>query len=141
MTSDEHDPHPSRPAEPVAGAVREPAPAPAAAAPTNPFVPRYREPWINPAKRTSAILLGVATGAALLVIGLFIGLGLGGGRRHEYGPRFEMRGAYGYQMPGRGHGMWRFPHPGFRRPYGPLPGPVAPSTAPPPSPVPSSSHR
>jgi hypothetical protein len=129
----------------------EPAPAPGPAPDTaagppphaTPFVPRYREPWINPAKRTPAILLGVASAVVLLALGLLIGLGLGGGggHRHEFGPRMQLPGSHGYGRPGQGYGMWRYRHPGFGGPgYGPRHGP-GPASTPAATPVPSSSHR
>jgi hypothetical protein len=108
----------------------------------NPFVPRYREPWVNPAKRTSAIVLGAVTAVVLLALGFLLGLGLaGGGHRHG----FEMRPGMG---PGR-PGMYGRGYDGRFGPHGPMgrgwawrhypPGPYrAPAPTTPPSP--SSSH-
>jgi hypothetical protein len=126
MTSDEREPEAPTAAQPPS-------------APANPFVPRYREPWINPAKRTSAILIAVGSAVVLLVVGLVIGLGLAGGDRHGFGPRFEMRPASGHVLPGHGHRMWRFKHPGYGPGVGPVPRQVRPSV-PPAVPVPSTSH-
>ena len=118
-----------------------PEPAPTAqhhtdAPPTNPFVPRYREPWVNPAKRTAAIISGLAAAVVLLTLGFVLGLGVGGDGHHRHrldGPIMRPDGMYrqnapylppGYRMPpGYGH---RFQGPG-------------PST-PPVAPRPSSSH-
>jgi hypothetical protein len=126
MTSDER--------EPDAPAAADPPPAPA-----NPFVPRYREPWINPAKRTSAIVIAAGSAVVLLVAGLLIGLGLGGGDHHGYGPRLEMRPAFGHMLPGFDYRRWAFRHPGYGPGFGPGRPPAPPST-PPTAPVPSSSH-
>jgi hypothetical protein len=68
-----------------------------------------------------------------------IGLGLGGGDRHGFGPRSEIRPAYGHVLPGHGYGRWRFRHPGYGPGVGPVQRPVRPS-APPAAPVPSTSH-
>jgi hypothetical protein len=46
-------------------------------------VPRYREPWVNPAKRTNAVVLGAAAAIVLLALGFLIGLGVGGGHGHR----------------------------------------------------------
>jgi len=112
---------------------------PPPAAVQNPFVPRYREPWVNPAKRTSAIVIGAAGAVVLLALGFLLGLGLsGGGHRHGMGPvrpggmyyrgYIERVGPHG---PMDRDGGWRhYPH-----------GPGAPYRAPvPPTPTPSSSH-
>ncbi|HEY8301788.1 MAG TPA: hypothetical protein VIG48_07810 [Jatrophihabitans sp.] len=110
----------------------EPTPAvtpapPVPEVPVNPFVPRYREPWVNPAKKGAALAVAAAAAVVLLALGFLLGLGLGGlgGHRHEFGPwhelRVEMRhpGMYGPQ-----HG-WAGYHPrGFYRP-----GPPVPSTS------------
>lgn len=80
----------------------------------NPFAPRYREPWVNPAKRTAAVLIGAATGVILLALGFLLGLGLaGGGHRHHpgMGPGRYDRG-YGYRYEGR------------FGPHGPMDGPM-----------------
>src|SRR5690348_12855477 len=88
----------------------------------NPFVPRYREPWLNPAKRTSVILIGAAAAVVLLALGFLLGLGLaGGGHRHglRMGPGMYGRGMlgpgyhgrFGPHRPGDRDGAWgHYPH-------------------------------
>ena len=115
-----------------------PEPAPAAATPQNPFVPRYREPWVNPAKRVPAMVIGAATAVVLLALGFLLGLGLGGGG-HRHGMGYERpggmygRGYMGY-VPrgpmGPGYGWRHHPH----APGGPYRGPASAV------PTPSSSH-
>ncbi len=58
-------------------------------APTNPFVPRYREPWVNPAKKGAALAIAAAAAVVLLAVGVLVGLGLGGHGHH--GPRHDLR--------------------------------------------------
>ncbi len=128
-----------------------PEPAPAAQhhvdplPPQNPFVPRYREPWVNPAKRTTAIIGGLAGAVVLLALGFLLGLGVGGGgHRHGFDrPIMRPDGMYRHGFIGygpRGHGVGGprvgpgYPPPPYQYP-GPstAPAPAAPSK-------PSSSH-
>jgi hypothetical protein len=119
------------------------------AAVPNPFVPRYREPWVNPAKRTSLVVLAAASAVVLLALGFLLGLGLGG-NGHRRG--FEMRpGGYGGYGSGYGSGYseqrrmppWAPGHvrPGWRyRVPGAPPVPATPPAGPATSGTPSASH-
>ena len=106
-------------------------------APTNPFVPRYREPWVNPAKKGAAVAIAAAAAVVLLAVGVLVGLGVGGHDHH--GPRHDLR------MVLRHPGRFGPPHgwTGYR-PRGGLgvPGESAPplQSQPVPAPVPSASH-
>lgn len=120
---------------------------PAAPLPTNPFVPRYREPWVNPAKRTATILLGLAGALVLLVLGFVLGLGVGGhGRRfdHRFDRGFEMRMVL--RHPGDGPDGWLGRDRRYNSHFGPnfdphyYPGWRGHPAPPAPTAVPSTSH-
>ena len=83
--SDSAEPAPGSPVEPAPPAAPG-APVPAAPtsgvpgpypppAPANPFLPRYREPWVNPAKRGAVLALAAAAAVVLLAVGVLLGLG------------------------------------------------------------------
>lgn len=144
------DPEPTEPAARTPGPTppsTAPSTVPSSAAPTppptSPFVPRYREPWVNPAKKTTAIVIAAASAVVLLALGFLLGLGAGGGR-HERG--FPRPGVHAVMVhPGMfGAPGYRYRHPGFRRfrgVPGHRPGPLPPGTTPTrPGPVPSTSH-
>jgi hypothetical protein len=111
------------------------------APPANPFVPRYREPWVNPAKRTAAIIGGLVAAVVLLALGFLLGLGVGGGgHRHGFdAPMMRPDGMYRhgyyapYGVPGHRFGPVR---PGYPPRQYQQPGP----STPPVPPRPSSSH-
>ncbi|MDT4916309.1 MAG: hypothetical protein QOI15_661 [Pseudonocardiales bacterium] len=131
------EPTAETPATPATAAA-EPAAVPAGPPPANPFVPTYREPWVNPARRRQAA--GVAAIAVLVALGAGIGIGLAisGHGEHRDGPRngvFVVPGRLGYGpgMDGpRGQiGGYPVGRPGFQ----PGEGTVVPAT---PAPSPSS---
>jgi hypothetical protein len=130
------EPDPTPAPEPV----HEPVHQPVQPAVANPFVPRYREPWVNPAKRTPAIVLGLAGAVVLLAVGFLLGLGLGGGHGHRHGEFRDRPGAgrfypeHGSPYGPRGRGWAGSPH-------GHMPLPRPPRSVPTavPTPVPTSS--
>jgi hypothetical protein len=71
-------------------------------APSNPFVPVYREPWVNPHRRRHVAGIGVA--ALLIALGAGIGIGWAVG---DHGPRpgHGPRGVYIVPAGGFGPGM------------------------------------
>jgi len=85
------------------------APASAAAAPppASPFVPVYKEPWVNPAKRTNAIIGSLIAALVLLGAGFVVGVHVG--RHHDRNDGFRVeRGVQGYGwMPDSGPMMRR----------------------------------
>jgi hypothetical protein len=109
-----------------------------------PFEPRYREPWVNPAKRATLGLVAVLVAIVLLGGGFVLGAAVGHSHRGDGGRSIELRPMPGriggYGMPGRGVN----PRPHFQGPrlQGPhFQGPhVVPSPTSP-RPAPSSSHR
>jgi hypothetical protein len=112
------------------GAVAPEPAAPVRAAPTQPFAPIAREPWVNPAKRAPLVLAAILV-ALLLCGGSFaIGVAVGHHRGgHRSGPQLPI-GPYrgpGFGRPGR-LGPRQFP---------PLRNIVPPPSAPAPSSIPT----
>ena len=71
-------------------------PAPEAhAAIANPFVPVYKEPWLNPAKRTKTLVAALVAAVVLLAAGFAIGVGVGDHHGRRGGAQIE-RGGYGW---------------------------------------------
>jgi hypothetical protein len=109
--------------------------------PPYPFAPTVREPWINPAKRRGAALVGAATGVVLLAAGFLIGAASFGGR--DGGDRMGPGNRPGYLMPagprmGDGYGRGRMGRLPDLRPGGPQA--PTPSSVPTASSAPSSTH-
>jgi hypothetical protein len=132
--ADSPEPAPTEPA-PTAQQHVDPPP------PQNPFVPRYREPWVNPAKRTPAIIGGLAAAVVLLALGFLLGLGVGGGgHRHGFDrPMMRPDGMYEHGFIGygpRGHAFGPRIGPGYPPRQYQEPG----ASTPPAPPQPSSSH-
>lgn len=100
-----------------------------------PFVPRYREPWINPAKRTALALVAVGLAIVLLAGGFIVGAAVA--HRHDGRHSIVVRDGFGrsggYRVPGQGPGGL-VPRPGMH--LAPRLRPPAPS-----APAPTSSHR
>lgn len=88
-----HAPGPMPPAD---RGFYQPAPAPGYGYPgPHPFLPTYREPWINPRKKRAAGLAGLAAAVVLLGAGFALGAATGGGHgdRTGYGRVGNERGA------------------------------------------------
>jgi hypothetical protein len=69
-------------------------------APANPFVPAYKEPWVNPAKRTKLTVAALVAALILLGGGFIAGAAIGNG--HDHG-RIERFGGAARVGPGAGN--------------------------------------
>ena len=90
----------AQPAPPVMPPLMPYGPPPWSA---QPFAPVVKEPWFNPAKRTSILVSAIVAGIVLLGGGVLIGLSAGHHDRRDR-PGFTMYGPAGGQVivPGNG---------------------------------------
>lgn len=127
--------------EPEPAPQAQPAgPAPQAAYQPYPFLPRYKEPWVNPAKRTTVAVVGAVLGLLLLGGGFVVGAAVA--HHHD---RQQVTGywTFDHGVPNGRMPQFVQPRPGYRQPYRlPMPrvgGPAAPPATP--TPAPTKSHR
>lgn len=93
-----------------------PVPPPAFVGPPQPgpWLAPPRQVWINPQKRTPAILAAIAAALILLVVGGVIGAEINGGGSHDRHVRMVPGNGYGrpfgpFAGPGQGRGDGHFP--------------------------------